>query len=338
MSNKPLEFKHISNGVSQFKKYAKGRMDGTIRSLRVSQEKVNKALLDGIEWNKIFTIAGLSGSGKSLILEQWKRDFVDYNPHEKFEILSFEFEMLIEDQIARNVSGQLNMTTKDIYSGTHPLLTEEYNKVVAASEKITKYPIWYVDDSGTVDQIKDTIIKFTQDRDLKKRECGLVVTIDHTLLTKGKQGEDERLKIVALYSMAIELKKAFAAEGMRIILLFLSQLNRDIESNDRVINSKLHYPTKNDLFASSASYYSSDYVLISHKPAGIRGIEWYGPPLGKDWPSGLPIRNPQDNEQCMIYWHLIKNRGDIEAILLMVENFKYSKIEEFNNKENKNNG
>lgn len=334
MSTKNLEFKHISNGVKQFQKYTEGRMNGTIKSLKVSQEKVNKALLAGIEWNKIFTIGGLSGSGKSLILEQWKRDFVECNPNETFEILSFEFEMLIEDQIARNVSGQLDMTTKNIYSGITPLKAEQYAKVKAASEKVKDYPIWYVDDSGTVDQIKNTITRFAKERNLKERECGLVITIDHTLLTKGKQGEDERLKIVSLYLAAIEIKKAFAAEGMRILLIFLSQLNRDIEGNDRVVNNKLHYPTKNDLFASSAAFYSSDYVLVSHKPAGIRGIEWYGPPIGKDWPNGLPTRNPEDYTQCMVYWHLIKNRGDENIILLMVENFKYSKIEEYNSTQN----
>lgn len=329
MLAKALEFKHISHGVTKFERYVKGRKEGTIKSLKVSQEKVNRAFLDGFEWNKILTIGGLSGSGKSLILEQWKRDFVDCNSNQEFEILSFEFEMLIQDQVARNVSGQLDITTKDIYSGNSKISDEMFRKITEASKKIQAYPIWYVDTTGTVESIKKTIESFIIQRKIKETGKGLVITIDHTLLTKGKDGEMERIKVNNLYQMAIEVKKYFDANDMKVFFIMLSQLNRDIEGNERVMNNKLHYPTKNDLFASSAAYYSSDYVLITHKPASIRGIQWYGMPLGPEYPHGLPTRNPQNTDQMMVYWHVIKNRGDQDTILMMVENFKYSKIEEW---------
>jgi RecA/RadA recombinase len=38
--------------------------------LKTGFKKLDKALLDGIEWNRILTIAALSGGGKSITLEQ----------------------------------------------------------------------------------------------------------------------------------------------------------------------------------------------------------------------------------------------------------------------------
>lgn len=154
--------------------------------------------------------------------------------------------------------------------------------------------------------------------------------MDHTLLTKGESGDNEKSIVDELSKIFVALKKELIRLGVKIIIIMLSQLNRDIESEKRVMNPLLHYPTKNDIFASSSVFYCSDYVIVSHKPALINGIKiHYGPGRGTKYPKGLPVYNPFNPDQAMIYWHLIKNRFGKTADLMMLDNFKYSKIDEF---------
>lgn len=57
--------------------------------------------------------------------------------------------------------------------------------------------------------------------------------------------------------------------------------------------------------------------------------QYYGKPRGVKYPKGLPVFNPQNPSQPMVYWHLIKNRFGTTADLMMLDNFKYSKVEEY---------
>jgi len=277
------------------------------------------------------TLAGLSGSGKSLICEELKRDFVDLNQDDKFDILSFEFEMHSKDQVARNLSGKIGKSTKYLYSGEDNFVTdEEFETIKTVATDIRKYPIYYVDDFGSVDEIRDTVLAFVEQQDLLSRDRGLVVTIDHVLLTKGRQDEAEKKVIDTLSHMCVELKKRLTSMGLRIIIILLSQLNRNIETPDRVTNPMLHYPTKNDIFGASSLFQASDYVLVTHKPSVVDGIgEYYGPPRAS-FPKGLPVYVPEDEERSMVYWHLLKERFGKPKVLMMVDYFEKSSCKEYN--------
>lgn len=246
---------------------------------------------------------------------------------EPFEILSFDFEMLIEDQLTRYTSSKVQKSLKQIYSAEEPLDQESYKEVLRVLESRRNAPIFYVDVPGNPQQIKETILTFAMERDLAAQNKGLVVSIDHATLVKGKTGDAEKAVIDELMTNFLELKKYFASEGLRCIFLVLSQLNRDIERPERTSNPLLHYPTRNDIFAASSIYHCSDYVMISHRPANINGIKnFYGPPQGDKHPNGLPRRAPDGRH--MIYWHLIKERFGKTVIIPMVENFVNATVDQ----------
>jgi ABC-type proline/glycine betaine transport system ATPase subunit len=69
-SAKTLEIKGINQVTADAKKYILDRRSGKEKSLRVGSEKVNSTFMDGFDWGRIITIAGLSGSGKSTLLRQ----------------------------------------------------------------------------------------------------------------------------------------------------------------------------------------------------------------------------------------------------------------------------
>jgi replicative DNA helicase len=327
-SNNTLEYSHINSAINSALAYIKGRREGEIKSLLTGSKKVNNSLLNGIEWNRIFTIAAMSGSGKSTYCEQLKRELIDLNPEQEFDILSFEFEMPSSEQVLRNISGKTKMSVSDLLSSKEQISEKHLKFAEIAANSMRKYPIYNVENTGTIEQIVNTILSFVDKQEIQKRKRGLIITIDHVLLTKGKTGQDERNIVAILYRTMVDLKKQFIKMGIPILIILLSQLNRNIETPERILNSDLHFPTRNDLFGSSDIFMCSDYVLVIHKPA-LLGLVNYGKPL-PDYPKGFPVWNPKDKTQAMIYFHLLKQRTGIPKVLMMLDNFKNSSIDESN--------
>lgn len=254
---------------------------------------------------------------------------LELNKDQKFDVLSFQFEMLGIDEIARDLSSSTKTNIKKIYSAEGTMSEDEIKNIEKLLDDMKDLPLSIVDSIGTVDDIRDTIIHYVNTKQLAENSRGLVVTIDHSLLVKSEGYDDEKSTIDKLMHMLVGLKKSLSSVGIKVIFIILSQLNRNIESNERITNSNLHYPNKNDLFGASSVYYSSDYVIIIHRPCLIDGIgNWYGPrrPGFRD---GLPVFNPEDSSQSMVYLHVIKERFGNNKIISMIDNLAVGKISEY---------
>jgi len=267
--------------------------------------------MGGIEPNTIYAVCGISGSGKSSFANSLETDLFELNTNEDFVVLNFNFEMLSSKQVGRKLSYKLNKTTSELYSAsntddTYKVSDVDFEEILKQANKIKKYPIYYVDCPGTVDEIRNTIISFQALEEMDKK--WIIVILDHTLLTKGKSSESEREVISDLQKMFMERKKYG-----KITIIQLSQLNREIEDKDRVNNPSMHYPMRRDIFGSDSLFQASDYVIVLHRPE-IIGISDYGP-------KKLPVKN-------MIYMHFLKNREGEPKILSFENNLKYNRIDE----------
>ena len=121
--------------------------------------------------------------------------------------------MLATDQIARNVSGKIHKSVREIYSSNHEYLTQEdFLKIESIVEEFKVYPIYYVDEIGTVGEIEKTIYRFIFEHSPNK-EKGTIVTLDHTLMTKGLDGQSEKIIVDNLMHKCVELKKSLTAQG-----------------------------------------------------------------------------------------------------------------------------
>ena len=325
-----LIIKSSAEVARETKTFIENRRNGREKSLKVRSNKVNKTFMNGIDWNRIITIAGISGSGKSTIARQWVKEMLALNTDQEFDVLSFQFEMLGVDEVARDLSSITNIPIKKLYSAEGQLNNAEVDKISTLLADMEKLPISVVDNIGTVDEIHDTIIYYVNNNSLAERNRGLVITLDHTLLVKAGEYKDEKGTIDQLMHMRVGLKKHLANNGVKSIFIILSQLNRNIESTERVINSNLHYPNKNDLFGASSVYYSSDYVIIIHRPCLIDGLgNWYGPKR-PGFREGLPVFNPENPDQPMVYLHVIKERFGNNRIISMVDELSFGRISEYN--------
>lgn len=231
----------------------------------------------------------MSSSGKSTLLEQIKRTILENND---IALLSFEFEMLIEDQLERTESSGYDI---------NQLEDKNY---------------YYVDRFCTVEQMTTLIREFVYSNIDKQ----IIVTIDHTLLVKGK-GEKETID--NLMTGLVELKKEFNSLQLNVSFICLSQLNREIESDNRILNPLLHYPTKKDLFGSDVVFQCSDHVYVIHRPAiiaGINAIGYYGK-------QKLPLKH---EGRDVVYGHIIKNRFGETGMLTYLEDLKHGKLDAIN--------
>ena len=92
------------------------------------------------------------------------------NNKEEFDVLTFQFEMLGVDEIARDVSSKLDKSVKEIYSVGAKLSQEELSEINTVLDTLQNYPIFVVDNTGTRLEIKDTIIHYINQNKLIERK------------------------------------------------------------------------------------------------------------------------------------------------------------------------
>ena len=277
--------------------YIAGRREHNIVSLKTRWEKFNKQCMGGIEPNTVYTIAGISGTGKSSWVNCLVTDIIDLNPTEDIVVLNFSLEMVGFRQVGRTLSNKLRKTTSTLYSSETDLDDETFRKVIAVSNQLKEYPIYFVDNPGTPMQVEQTIKSF-YDQYVKDTGKHFVIVYDHTLLTK---------QVGSVIETTSELERVFiqAKKYPFTSVIQIAQMNRNIESSERINNPLSHYPMRSDLSSSDSMFQASDYVLVMHRPE-ILNIQEYGP-------NRLPTKNK-------VYMHMLKNRDAGKPCILEFEN------------------
>lgn len=292
-----LQIRPLSVVANEAISYIEGRKKHEISSLRTRWSKFNKCCMGGIEPNTVYTISGISASGKSAFANLISLDLIDLNSKENTIELVFSLEMVGFRQIGRMLSNKLRLTTSDLYSSEKSLDDSTLEKVINVTNSLKNYPIYFVDDPGTPMQVEKTIMDFYETY-VKGKNVNFVIFYDHALLTK---------KIGDMLDTISELEKVFikVKKLPRTSVVQLTQLNRNIESPERINNNLMHYPMRSDLSSSDAIFQASDYVFVMHRPELLHICE-YGP-------NRLPTSNK-------IFLHLLKNRDAGKPCIIEFEN------------------
>ena len=277
--------------------YIAGRREHSIVSLKTRWAKFNKQCMGGIEPNTVYTIAGISGSGKSSFANEISTDIVDLNQGEEIIILIFSLEMVGFRQVGRTLSSKLRKTTSTLYSSETDLDDDTFRRVVQVSNQLKEYPIYFVD-NPTTPMEAEQIIKNFYESYVKDTNKHFIIMYDHALLTK---------PIGSVIETMQELERVFisAKKYPMTSIIQLAQMNRNIESPERINNFLSHYPMRSDISSADALFQASDYVIVIHRPE-ILGIQEYGP-------SHLPTQNK-------VYLHILKNRDAGKPCILEFEN------------------
>lgn len=310
--------------------YIGKRMRGEIPLYKTKFTNINNAFGGSIEPNSILTLAGISGSGKSTMSTQIIYSIIDNLNDEGKEgvALRFNFEMLAFKTVGREFASIAKKSVGTLYSQKEKLSDEEYERIKRyVAPKVKQKNVFYVEEPETTVGILNTIYYYWQQmcEIPKKKDMLFIAEIDHALLVDGN-GEEDKEKIDKLMRGFMVLKKKIARMGGFILFIVLSQLNRDIESVDRVKVPNLHRPMKKDLSSSDWMYQASDYVLVGHMPASLN-LPYYTE-------RKLPVRIMTDKirriEYPFIYYHLLKNRdgegGFTCAMIGNLANFEFIEV------------
>jgi replicative DNA helicase len=301
---KSLPVKHISQALDKARLDILEGISEEQGGLRCRWDRINKALLGSWRFDNVYMLAGASGSGKSYILNMLHQDFCnpEFNANFKkpFIILHFCFEMSASDEVLRTLSTITKKSYGELLSAHKKL--EDYEAVIANLDVLRDRQIYYVETSGKLGQIYNTIKAFKN----KFPNHELVISLDHTLLT---EYTDEKSEIELLAKTAkafIDIRKEF--KSLNIIV---SQLNDKIEDPKRIANKALHFPTKTDVHGSKQMYWACDYVWVVHRPESLN-IEKYG-------------RNNYLTDG-LLAMHLIKSRKGVPGLVRLREKLSEGRI------------
>jgi replicative DNA helicase len=279
-----------AEAINQAKGHIQSERSGTIRGLYTRWPGINNFMMKYWRFKTVTGMGGMSGCGKSAILNMIEDDFTnpELNPtflrhkdehgnwvgEDRIMVLAFKYEMDASDEVLRNLSGKVQKSYSYLLSSHrnkedgkyNTVSDEEFDDYCEKLEKLKDRPIIYFETAGNLEQMYATCHYYKQ----KYPNREFIVTIDHTLLSKKLSERDDGELMAATGQTAIRLRKSL---GMMVI--FLCQLNGEIEKPQRRLDNRLHFPVKTDIHWGSQVYWACDNIIIWHRPENL-GIEKYG--------------------------------------------------------------
>lgn len=307
-------FRTMKEVIDETLEYIVARKEGRIKSLKTGYRKLDKSMIDGIEWNSTITIGGRPSVGKSAysdcLVEGCFENNVDENGLPDFDLLDFNWELSARVMMLRRLSASMRQTYKHIISADNTTLTDaEMQQILdILMEKYGKLPVTFCEEPLTVQEFVETIRQFCDSRKGRK----VLVRVDHTLLTRMSSREGSQVQMLLNLLMESNvLKKEYP-----IIFMFLTQINREIEERQEDGTDRA-FPRQGDVYGGDASAMFSETILLLNKPSKY-GITYYG-----NRQNGIVVE-PND-----IFAHMVKNRNaEGDLILQYKENFKHMSISE----------
>lgn len=307
----------FNDALLQSRDYLIGRREGTITSLKTKFPKLDKKLMGGLELNTIMALGARSGCGKSTLAKAIRNSISELNNLPIYTFV-FNFEMLAKQQISRELSTKLKTPLSKLYSVDEMLSDADFDLVEKQYVTMQNLNpnIFFIEVSDNAEQIKKSLLYYYET--IVKPNNGIMLyEIDHALLTKGKDGDSEKDKVDKLMFALIDLKKIIASDGGNSVGVVLSQMNRDIQTVDRIMNATNHAPKTSDLFGASSIEFASDYIIVPHIPAklGIRNYTEYNLPT-----EYTIVKDKTKTKELAAYLHLIKNRSGESDIIIPLHN------------------
>jgi len=300
-----MEGKHISEASKEALQLIEDRKTGIIKPLATPWPKLNKCLLGGIEMGCMFTLAGMSSSGKTAFASQLYRELHENNPTQDFIILFFSFEMPAAKLMIRDAIANTQIYREIMLSANGNQINISQEEAIKAYYKsVENKPIYFIErPKSSEEYIK--ICREWHEKTGKK----IVALSDHSLLFKGSGTGDREMLVDLSKDIMIQKNEGWCTH------ILLTQLNREIESAARRMpKSPLNYPDQSCLSSSSSIFQASDYVVIVHRPYLLKFVgDTYGP-------DGL------STDIKSLYYHVIKNREGETSILTMTASFKTMQI------------
>lgn len=311
-----VKFRTMNEVITETIQYIADRKSGRVKSLKLGFPKLDRSMIDGIEWNSTITIGGRPSVGKSAysdcLVEGAFANNLDEKGKPNFLLLDFNWELSAKVMLIRRLSASMKKTYKYILSADNNVFTDDelQEMIDTLTEKYGEMPVTFCEEPLTVKEFGDTVRRFCKANPGKN----VLVRVDHTLLTRMSATQSSQVQMLLdLLMEANIIKKEYP-----VIFMFLTQINRDIEDRQED-NTDKAFPRQGDVYGGDASAMFSETILLLNKPSKY-GITYYG-----NRKNGGVVCETDD-----LFVHVVKNRNsEPDLILRYKENFKHMTVKEF---------
>lgn len=309
-------YHHISTVVNQattmMDKVRSGELKPLITSSLKEQEKIG-----GYYPSDQVVIAGRTGTGKSTKALIDLLDFCnpELNPSytDNILILFDSYEMVGWRNVLRMVSRKAEVEVKALLDYKQKLDQERFETFKKLAGEFKSLPIYITNKPRTPRQWEEDKKNIQGKFPTKK----IINLFDHTRLGLKEDDKREEENISNFMFRGIHLKNNFD-----MIMIWLSQMNRNIETNINRDKLGTHLPVSSDIFGSDAVFQCADVVMALHRP-GMYGLEEF-----EGIPTGISKSNP-DKPDDLLLEVILKQREGWTGTLTLRHNLAINHVEDY---------
>jgi len=252
---KLLGFSKLNIAFDEAVTTMRDRREGRNLPLKTKWNKYNSYINGGIEKGLIQVIAGRPGTGKSAFTNKLLFDVFDTNRETEIICLYFNYEMTSQMQVMREISSLVRLKVSDLLSSNTPLEETALRNIMYLREKLSTYAIYFMDQARSVSEMETITAQVVESHP----NHHVISVVDHTRLIKPANESTELDRLNRLSGSSMYMAKNFG-----VSYLFLSQLNRNIETPERA-QSK-YVPQLSDLFGADSLGQTAHIVSIIQRP------------------------------------------------------------------------
>lgn len=268
-------YSHISSVVSETNKRLQDIRQGLIKPI-VTRSKKETEKIGGFFLTDQVVLAARTGMGKTAKVLNMMGDFVDptVNPHyaEDIIILYDSWEMPGWRNMLRFYSRANKLTVKELLDYQKALDDERFQRILQISKQFEGQPIYIRSISQSSHEWYESKCRI-QDANPKKK---IVNIVDHSRLVSKTNENSEEALITGFMKIGMKLK--IEQDQLNI---FLSQMNRAVETAGKREDMGKATPVSSDIFGSDGVFQCADVVLALHRPGYYNLVDWEGLATGK---------------------------------------------------------
>lgn len=265
---KELQFQPIKKAVRQSIAVVDKSRKGERDILLTKWPRLNRNLLGGLQPGKLYVVAGRPGSGKSAFSNQLIFDVLDMAHIDKRKVVVFywSFEMPGYQQILRSASKDTGKQMSDLYSVDRTLDESSFKLFMQSVHQFVKYPVYFQNHPRPVKFIEQSCQKFSS----SSPDTLVINLIDHSRLVPDDKAAIELERLNNLSKACMRMQSSIGGNEPKVVNILLSQLNRNIEKDDRAKNQ--YQPLLTDLFGGDSIGQDAHVVAMIQRPFDLYGI------------------------------------------------------------------
>lgn len=307
LQDKTINYMTLYDAMKEGATYMSKRNSGIILPYKTPHRNINKSLFGGYEPGSINIVGGRSGVGKTTYEGDVANSMIRLNPGFPMIVIRISLEEPPYKLGIKEIGSRMKLSHRHLLT---QMTQEEFGRVHSGIGSYKGMKIFVVENAWTVDEIIDIIYQIASDEKVKEKNLGMFITVDHLVNIK-REGRDLNKVVEMFMERSKEIKYDFPMAAQ----LLLTQLNSNIEAMARrsMDPGKLHfhYPQRDDLYGTQASFHLADTVDVIHRPDALN-ITKYGP-------KAFPAKG-------IIFWHRLKGRAVGTGILRFENRLDINKL------------